>query len=65
MKKIMIVFLLMVSLFMFVGCTSQTTTSNTDSTSESISSTQSEASTPLNQESLLSSLSQAIKDIFD
>jgi len=50
---------------MFVGCTSQTTTSNTDSTSESISSTQSEASTPLNQESLLSSLSQAIKDIFD
>jgi len=52
MKKILLSLLLLISIFMLMGCSSQTTTSTNDST-------------PLNQDSLLDSLSQAIKNIFD
>lgn len=53
MKKIILVIFLFVSLFVLAGCTSNSTTSSDES------------STPMNQETLLDSLSEAIKDIFD
>lgn len=63
MKKMIMAFLLLLTLVFLVGCSNQTTTKNDPATSGNT--TDNETSEPLSQNSLLSSLSQAIKDIFD